>query len=341
MFDWLKRADRPEVRSYEDGVISQILAAAGGSSAPATSGTAAALAAGWIGRVLSTVRLTPDAGALPFPSPSLADVGRDLVLSGQSLWLLDPAGWRHCLPRPEVRLAPDPKDWLYRVEFAGGGSRMATGSNLAHFRWATDARDPARGLSPIDTPAARFAARLEQALEGEASSSHGYVLGMPATAGGNFEKLKSAVRGLKGRTLTIENDFESSGHSLGAPDRRLGLFAPVRFGFDPPETLQKFLELSVALALEACGLPAQLVMGKQEGMAARESLRRTRVTLLEPILIGIIQELGKAGAPHSFAFGGDLANDLATKARSFAQLVRGGMPLAEATAVSGLLVQED
>ena len=100
MFErWWKRADPPEVRSYEDGVISQILAAAGGSSAPATSGTAAALAAGWIGRVLSTVRLTPDAGALPFPSPSLADVGRDLVLSGQSLWLLDPAGWRHCLPR--------------------------------------------------------------------------------------------------------------------------------------------------------------------------------------------------------------------------------------------------
>ena len=65
------------------------------------------------------------------------------------------------------------------------------------------------------------------------------------------------------------------------------------------------------------------------------------MTLLEPILIGIIQELGKAGAPHSFAFGGDLANDLATKARSFSQLVRGGMPLAEATAVSGLLVQED
>ena len=202
MFDWLKRADPPEVRSYEDGVISQILAAAGGSSAPATSGTAAALAAGWIGRVLSSVKMTPLEGARAFHSRDLAAAGRDLVMEGQSLWLLDPAGWRHCLPRPEVRLAPDPKDWLYRVEFAGGGSRMATGSNLAHFKWATDARDPARGLSPIDNPAARFAARLEQALEGEASSSHGYVLGMPATAGGNFELLKSAVRGLKGKTLT-------------------------------------------------------------------------------------------------------------------------------------------
>ena len=338
MFDWLKRADRPEVRSYEDGVISQILAAAGGSSAPATSGTAAALAAGWIGRVLSTVRLTPDAGALPFPSPSLADVGRDLVLSGQSLWLLDPAGWRHCLPRPEVRLAPDPKDWLYRVEFAGGGSRMATGSNLAHFRWATDARDPARGLSPIDTPAARFAARLEQALEGEAGSSHGYVLGMPATAGGNFEKLKSAVRTLKGRTLTIENDFESSGHSLGVPDRKLGLFAPVRFGFDPPETLQKFLELSVALTLESCGLPSQMILNRQEGMAGREALRRTRVTLLQPLMVMIVEELGKAGAPHKFSFTGDLSNDLSTRARSFASLVRGGMAVGDAVAATGLLL---
>ena len=254
MFDWLKRADRPEVRSYEDGVVSQILAAAGGSSAPATSGTAAALAAGWIGRVLSTVRLTPDAGALPFPSPSLATAARDLVMEGQSLWVRDPAGWRHCLPRPEVRLAPDPKDWLYRVEIPGVGSRMATGSNLAHFRWQTDAQNPARGIAPIDTPAGRFCARLEQALEGEAGSAHGYVLGLPATAGGNFELLKSAVRSLKGKTLTVENDFETSGHSLGVPDRKLGIFSPIRFGFDPPASLQKFLELSVALTLESLRL---------------------------------------------------------------------------------------
>ena len=101
---------------------------------------------------------------------------------------------------------------------------------------------------------ARFCARLEQALEGEAGSAHGYVLGLPATAGGNFELLKSAVRGLKGRTLTVENDFETSGHSLGAPDRKLGIFSPIRFGFAAPESVQKFLELSVALTLESLRL---------------------------------------------------------------------------------------
>ena len=62
-----KRADRPEVRSYEDGVISQIMARAGASSAPATSGTAAAIASGWIGRVLSSVKMTPLEGAQAFP----------------------------------------------------------------------------------------------------------------------------------------------------------------------------------------------------------------------------------------------------------------------------------
>ena len=212
---------------------------------------------------------------------------------------------------------------------------------MAHFKWATDAENPGRGLSPLDIPAGRFCARLEQALEGEAGSAHGYVLGMPATAGGNFELLKSAVRGLKGKTLTIENDFESSGHSLGVPDKKLGIFSPVRFGCDPPSSLREFLELSVLLTLESCGLPAQLVMGKQEGMGARESLRRFKVVSLQPLMASIVAELAKAGAPHSFKFTGDLSNDLATRARSFAQLVRGGMPLAEATAVSGLLIQED
>ena len=342
MFDWLKRADRPEVRNYSDAIVEQILARAGASSAPATSSTAAAIAAGWIARTLSSVSLTPKPSAQAFPPQSLAAVGRDLVMEGQSLWVRDPAGWVQCSPRPaNIILSTDSKDWLYNVEIPGVGSRMSAGSRVAHFRWQTDAQNPGRGLSPLDTPAARFAARLEQALEGEAGSSHGYIQGLPATASGEFEKLKSAVRGLRGRTLTIENIFESSGHALGVPDRRLGLFAPVRFGFDPPETLQKFLELSVALTLEACGLPSQMILNRQEGMAGRESLRRLRVTLLEPLAAMIVAELTKAGSPHSFSVGGDLANDLATKARSFAQLVRGGMPLAEATAVSGLLIQED
>ena len=82
-------------------------------------------------------------------------------------------------------------------------------------------------------------------------------------------------------------------------------------------------------------------MGKQEGMGARESLRRFKVVSLQPLMASIVAELAKAGAPHSFKFTGDLSNDLSTRARSFSALVRGGMPLAEATAVSGLLIQED
>ena len=54
MFDWLKRADRPEVRSYEDAIVEQIMARAGASTAPATSGTAAAIASrlDWQGAIL-------------------------------------------------------------------------------------------------------------------------------------------------------------------------------------------------------------------------------------------------------------------------------------------------
>ena len=46
--------------------------------------------------------LKPDAGARPFPSQSLAAVGRDLVLHGQSLWVRDPAAWVQCSPRPDT-----------------------------------------------------------------------------------------------------------------------------------------------------------------------------------------------------------------------------------------------
>ena len=283
------------------------------------------------------MQLNQQAGARAFRSVDLASVGRDLVLSGESVWILEPAGWLQCLPRPEVRLADDRRDWLYRLELSGGGSRMASGSRVGHFQWAADPNSPAVGLGPLQTPAARFAARLEQALEGESKSAHGYVLGLPASAGGDFDKLKSDSQGLEGKNLDDRKflrNFQPI-HS-GIPDRKLGLFQPIRFGFDPPETLQKFLELSVALALEACGLPAQLVMGRQEGMAARESLRRLRVVTLQPLMVMITNELAKAGAPHSFKFSGDLSNDLSTRARSFNALVRGGMSIDAAVAATGL-----
>ena len=81
-----------------------------------------------------------------------------------------------------------------------------------------------------------------------------------------------------------------------------------------------------------------MILNRQEGMAGREALRRTRVTLLQPLMVMIVEELGKAGAPHSFKFTGDLSNDLSTRARSFSSLVRGGMAVDAAVAATGLLL---
>ena len=84
-----------------------------------------------------------------------------------------------------------------------------------------------------------------------------------------------------------------------------------RIGIDPPQTLAALWTLATGMVVESCGVPQGLILGKLEGTASRESLRRARVTVLEPILKQISKELQKCGpAPSIPIFGrfGQLVN---------------------------------
>ena len=232
MFDWLRRADPPEVRNYSDAIIEQILARAGASTAPASSGTAAAIAAGWIGRTLSQVQLIQQPGARAFRSVDLASVGRDLVLEGQSLWLNDPSGWLQCLPRPAaITLSTDSRDWIYSVEIAGVGSRMSVGSRVAHFRWQTDARDPSRGLSPIDTPAGRFLRPARANPRGRKFERPRVHSGTAGECRRRLRKAEISSSGFEGKNADDRKFFRIQRPFTRAPGSKIGAFSAGQIRF--------------------------------------------------------------------------------------------------------------
>ena len=339
---WPWSQPAPEVRNYSDALLANLYEAAGQSRLPASSGSAATLASTWIGRALSTATLTPGAGSIPFFPVDLAAVGRGLVESGQSLWVLQGRRWVQCSPRAEVSIVPGlPESWLYVLTPSGSTrTSRALGRDVLHFKWSSDATRPGVGVGPLENKAAKLAATLEGILLNEASGATGYLMGLPPGSDDFLGRVKERIASLRGRLLSIENSFKAN-PMMPEADSRFSIFQkPVRFGFHPPEVMLETWQAANNLVLESCGLPAQLLM-KSEGMSSRELLRRVKATLLEPLMQTVLAELDKTDNVHTSKFSGDLSTDLATRARSFQNLVKSGMSIDRAAALAGLILEDE
>ena len=338
MSKWRWPWSKPEARSvnYSDAVVDHILAQARGGYVAASSGSGARLAAGWIGRSLAGVRLEPVGTAAAFAPTDLLPLARDLILQGQSLWLLREGRWVQAHPQAEIMVAPGrPESWLYRLQI-GDKTTLAPGSRVIHVRLAEHPAQPGQGLSPIDNDFGRFAAALESSLMGEAQTSTGYLLGLPQSQTEDFNAMVQKIKGLAGGLFAYERMDKTQPEMREKP---IGQDV-ARLGFDPPTSLESLWAAATGMVMESCGVPAKLILGALEGTAAREALRRCRVTVLEPILQFVARELAKCGQPHQFKFSGEWSNDLGIRARSFAALVKGGMAIEKAAAISGVLNED-
>ena len=89
--------------------------------------------------------------------------------------------------------------------------------------------------------------------------------------------------------------------------------------------------------LSACGIPVDLV-SKSEGTASREAFRRFLHTSIDPVARLVAQELSeKLETDVTLDLSSLHASDVQGRARAFQSLVGGGMPIAEAAAVTGLI----
>lgn len=342
--------------SYTDLVIQAAQAAAAGPAARHALQTGALEAcAGQWARALAAALVTPATVATAAVTPdTLADIGRRLIRTGDSLHVIDvgPAGVR-LLPASqwEVRGGPDPASWWYRVSLAGPdgtATRPVPAAGVVHLRWATAAHAPWRGIGPIQwaIQTGRLSGELEAALADEAAGPRGHVL--PAPEGqreatdddDDDDDPLAAIRAdlvkLKGGLALVETMASGYGDRGGRPDAD---WKPRRIGANPPDALDAIRTGAALAVYAACGVPPSLVTLPADGTGQREAWRRFLHGSVSPVARLVQTELrAKLDTPDlSLDLGSLYAADVTGRARAWRSLVGKDttMPDADARRVVG------
>ena len=99
------------------------------------------------------------------------------------------------------------------------------------------------------------------------------------------------------------------------------------------------MTLSTRLWPRAASSPTLFAVSS-DGTAQREAYRRFLTMTVQPLAGILAEELSeKLEAPVSFDFSDLRAHDLGGRAAAFQRLVQGGMAVAEAVSITGLMVE--
>ena len=138
----------------------------------------------------------------------------------------------------------------------------------------------------------------------------------------------------------MENTLKGWGHDTSAPAGRADWRA-ARLGSNPPAAAVELRRDAGLAALAACGVPPTLYAAGSDGSGQREAWRRFLHGTVAPLGAIVAAELGaKLDAPVGLSFDRLFASDLAGRARAFSSMVAGGMDVAKAAALSGLVAVE-
>ena len=92
----------------------------------------------------------------------------------------------------------------------------------------------------------------------------------------------------------------------------------------------------------SCGIPPALLYSISDGTLARESYRAFLHSAVRPVARMMADEIEmKLGRRPVFDFSALYASDLAGRAQAFQRFAAGGMAVAEALALTGLLVADE
>ena len=348
---WPWKSEKRE-SSFTDSLIAQIVSqASGGTLAkPAATGALEA-SASIVARCFAAADVAgPDQFVAALGPSTLSMIGRSLIRQGEILFAIEVINGRVVLlPAAswDIHGEHDPASWRYRLTL-GGPSRLTTlepvpSEGMVHVRYQADTETPWRGISPLASAslAGRLSAETTMALADEASGPRGMLL--PTPVDGNdptITALKSDLRSLRGKVALVEST--SSGWAAdGTAQRPKGDWESRRIGAAPGSPLIDQADLASREVYAACGIPLSIVT-TSEGTGQREGFRRLMHATITPLAKIVAQELTeKFETPISLSFDGLFAADLSGRARAFQSLVGGGMDVAKAASLAGLLQADD
>ena len=346
-FPWTGREKR-QTASYTDAVIGYLQRQAGGQAGELGEVAALEIAAGLYGRAFASavVKGAPDAVADAVTPGVLELVGRELIRKGEAAFeVIVEGGELRLQPSASwtVYGSPDPSSWTYELTAAGPDrthtTRFLPGARVVHVRYACSPSEPWRGQSPMRVAAATstLMANVEQRLAEELSAQTGILLPVPEDASDETkDKLKADLGGLRGKVALAPTT--RGGWGGGQETRPTHDWQAMRIGASPPAVLDVLRSSAARHVLAACGVPVELIETGQ-GTAAREAYRRFLHSSVAPVARLVAMELReKLDAPDlELNFDGLMASDLSGRARAFQSMVGGGMDVAKAAALAGLM----
>ena len=344
---------RVETRSssYSDQLVQLLQSQASGSFADIGSTAAVEAASGALSRAFASARPQGPPHVQDACTPAwMAQVGRDLVRSGQSLSVIDvsPAGRVSLIPSGSWDFddgEAQPSTWTVRATISGPRSQTTLRlpfAGVVFVKWGSHPGIAHRGKGPLGwaSTTARLGSETERSIADEAGGPIANLLPVPqdggdGTADDPLATLKADIKAARGRALLVETTSGGwDGGPGGAPRRD---WIAGRLGPAPPAALVEVMTAAFNHVLAATGTPPSLFASNAQGVAQREAIRRWHLGTVLPLARLVEVELSeKLEAAVTLKFDG-YALDLAGRAQAFQKLVAGGMAIQEALAVTGLL----
>ena len=344
-FPWQRLETRQDT-DYGDALLEAIFKQAQGSTGlvKARIGAVAA-AAGWWARAFASAKLTPGIVAEAFGPALRGYTGRQLILNGEVVFIIDGAGGLSLTPASnwEVQGGADPSTWMYKTTINGPSQSVVLevpSSRILHLMYQRSSTQPWRGVGPLEDSKEthRLAMIVENRLREEVSGPVGMVLPMPD--GGPVTGLEQDVNAMRGQvklTPSTSNNWQTG--PTGAPRTD---WKTLRIGAEPPEVLARLRTDAGRDILAACSVPPGLI-GQSDGTTLREEMRQFLHVGITPIAGQIADTIKTSFDLDDFAFDFSplMASDLAGRARAWMQLVKGGMDLEKAARLTNLMELED
>ena len=345
---------RQESGSYTDALIQLIQSKAGGASALPGATAALEAASGFVARAFASADVTTADSRLAgvLDPHTLSMIGRSLIRSGEFLAVIE-MGMEDDIPRLapaasfNVTGGPNPASWIYRVSLAGP-SQQSEVENLPanaviHCRYSADTVSPHRGVGPMQSArlAGRLSAEVSAALADELSGPRGQLLPLPNVGGDDpaIDALKSDVRGLSGSLAFVESQSDSFGS--GPQSNPSSGWDVKRVGADIPSGSIEAAKLAFAEVVAACGLSVAL-WDDSQGTGKREAYRQAIHTVVAALGRIVSAEMtSKMGSDIRLDWTELRAGDITGRARALQSMVKSGMDLTKAMALSGLMVSDE
>ena len=315
--------------------------------APGEVGAVEGCAGQWA-RGFSSAIVTPpgDPAAAAIKPSMLHAIGRDLLLTGKSLWYINSVNGRvFYVPVSQFNIAGgyDPQSWTYRLHLAGPSAptpMAARSTDVLHFRINAPAERPWEGYSPLAIGERAVAEALNAYLASELRKLNRQIL---------------LVDGFGGSPEAFQEQLMEQRQTEEQTEGRGELTPPSRFRAQDGKVIHlgpnlEQAEVSLgsrtdnAICAAAGVAPGLLVGGSTTGgTAMREDLRRLYATTVVPH-VGLIEEeiRAKVNPAISLDAGKPVREaDAASRSRAFQAYTGGGMTIQDAAMNAGVTLESD